>query len=339
MLVRPHPPYGGLPALLVEDRSWLSCQVILEYAVKRGDYFIAGALKSLGPDWAPAIHSRLDEATDASFPHLINVLAHFQYTEIMSELGDRLYSLKKVPYGTAYGYGYYSVNGYRYPDWHQALAIVRFFEIAGGPRFPRANDAHSKAVRIDAAKEWWKANAGRYPRPEPMDWEEEETTIRFSEINPSEVRLWLRGNLNPERYRVLADFNGDGHEDLALSDSLSLLGPGGIRFSVYLNDVNGRYGKIGEMFSHPRHVVVEQHHSYPRLWVFHKRYDEVGLVGYHEIRGRTMMEIEGVEISLVDGGTRIGNAILEAVQQNSDTVMKVQVSTTIDGQVHWGEHP
>ncbi|MEN8254847.1 MAG: hypothetical protein ABFR33_05185 [Verrucomicrobiota bacterium] len=153
--------------------------------------------------------------------------------------------------------------------------------------------------------------------------------------DPSEVALPEDGITNRERYRVIADFDGDGHEDLALSQSLSLFGNGGGPMDIYLGDQRGGYTKIGSTTCFPRNMAIERHHPHNRLWVYWKMGGAEGYLGYHEIREQKMTEFRSIEVFPGDGGTGIGNAIVDAVLDHSDVAIVVEVSSTTGNVVTW----
>jgi hypothetical protein len=159
--------------------------------------------------------------------------------------------------------------------------------------------------------------------------------IAASPGDPSDTPLPDNGISNRERYRVLGDFNGDGLRDFALSQSLSLFGNGGGPFDVYLADSRGGFRRIGETSCFPSGMVVEEYWRFNRLWVFRKMGGSEGYLGYHEIRDSTMTEFRSIEVFPGDGGTRIGNAILDAVMANSDVRLEIQMSKTVGDSVIW----
>lgn len=157
--------------------------------------------------------------------------------------------------------------------------------------------------------------------------------------DPSTTPLPDGSGLNRERYRVIADFDGDGHDDLAISQSLSLFGSGGGRFHIFLSEGQGGYVRIGETFCHARSMAVERRLTHGRLWVYRKAGAAEGSLGYHEIREWKMSEFRSIEVFPGDGGTRMGRAILEAVLDNSYSSMRIQRSTTTGRRVRWEDVP
>ena len=58
------------------------------------------------------------------------------------------------------------------------------------------------------------------------------------------------------RYRFVADFNGNGLEDVALSDDYSTFGTGGGSFRLFLQITNGVYRLVGDFCTYPRLSMI-----------------------------------------------------------------------------------
>jgi hypothetical protein len=140
-----------------------------------------------------------------------------------------------------------------------------------------------------------------------------------------------------ERVRLLADFNADGIQDMALSVDRSLFGNAGGTFALYLGDGNGKYRKHGEFFAHPMAVSLEKINNKVRLWTYYRGGGWIGQIGYNEVLKDRLSEYQSIAIHPGDSGTRMGNAIYESVIYNSDLSITVEWSETTNGIVRWIE--
>ena len=140
-----------------------------------------------------------------------------------------------------------------------------------------------------------------------------------------------------ERYRILADFNGDGIEDLALSYDTSLFGNGGGHFSIYLRNAEGKYQEYDDFGAHPsaNSIALEKWGKEIRLWTYLHGGGGTGSLGYYEVTEEGLSERRSIETHPGDSGTAMGNAIIKAVFENSYVNFTVQQSTTVDGKIEW----
>lgn len=154
--------------------------------------------------------------------------------------------------------------------------------------------------------------------------------------DPSLIPAPTGEGLTGERVRLFADFNGDGREDLALSEDTSDTTFTGRIFTLYLSDYRGKYTcKIGEFFAHPAAIAIEKCGYTVRIWTYFRGGAGEGSLGYQEIQGHKLSEGKAVTIFLGDGCSNIGRAMYAAVFSNSDFPIRAEISTTVDGVVHW----
>jgi len=161
---------------------------------------------------------------------------------------------------------------------------------------------------------------------------EEPTAI----LDPSLIPAPTGEGLTGERIRLLADFNGDGREDLALSEDTSDTTFTGRIFTLYLSDYRGKYTcKIGEFFAHPAAIAIEKCGYTVRIWTYFRGGAGKGSLGYQELQGQKLSEGKAVTIFLGDGCSNMGRAMYAAVFSNSDFPIRAELSTTVNGVVRW----
>lgn len=146
-----------------------------------------------------------------------------------------------------------------------------------------------------------------------------------------------------ERYRLLADFNADGVQDMALSYDTKMFGMAGGHFTLYVANHEGMYRKIGEFFAHTRAIALEKHFSRDsrplvRLWTYHRLSSTEGSIGYRIVEDDRLSPGDQLVIHGGDGGTKMSNDIYKAVFENSDIPIVVERSETeVNGVVNWIE--
>jgi len=153
--------------------------------------------------------------------------------------------------------------------------------------------------------------------------------------NPSEIPLIRDDGTYAERFRVLGDFNCDGIEDMALSIDTKMFGQSGIEMIIFLQDSSGSFLEYDTIFAKPELIATERTISNPRLWIYGRINAQSGILGYSEVLRDSLSDFMSLKIYPGDGGSAIGNALLNAVLNNSDIELKVEKSTTVDGKVKW----
>ncbi len=140
-----------------------------------------------------------------------------------------------------------------------------------------------------------------------------------------------------ERYRILGDFDGDGVEDMAVSGEADLFGNGGGSFTLYLRNADGKYRDRGTFWAHPAAdaIAIERWNHAVRLWTYSHAGGGIGGIGYYDLTENGLSEFHQLTIHPGDSGTKIGNAIVRAVFENSDARLRVQQSYTTDGKIEW----
>jgi hypothetical protein len=153
--------------------------------------------------------------------------------------------------------------------------------------------------------------------------------------DPSQDTLYKDELHSGEHFRILADFNADGIQDMALSYDTSLFGNAGGHFTLYLGNAKGQYRKHGEFFAHTMAVSLEKIGTKVRLWTYVRGGGGIGQIGYYEVLKDKLSEYHSITIHPGDSGTEMGNAICEAVFKNSDLPITVERSVTKKGIVKW----
>jgi hypothetical protein len=118
--------------------------------------------------------------------------------------------------------------------------------------------------------------------------------------------------LSPERYFAELDLNGDGINELIVSESVSLGGTGGLVYSLYLGIGQDRFLFMDRFLSGI--MTIETRGKAKRLWSYSHSSAASGTIQYY------YFDIEGVfqrshqmMIYPGDGGSLIGNMIYHAI--------------------------
>lgn len=85
-----------------------------------------------------------------------------------------------------------------------------------------------------------------------------------------------------ERWRIISDLNGDGVNDLILSDQKDLFGNAGGPWMVYLNS-NGSWRYIGDVGLHPGAVTLEATQDGVNIWNYRRNSARDGHFGYYHV--------------------------------------------------------
>lgn len=149
-----------------------------------------------------------------------------------------------------------------------------------------------------------------------------------------------------ERWRVLADLDGDGDEDLLLSEPTTLFGKMGGGWTVYLHQKDATFTPIGQIDAHPKALALEpdfdrnqkdpDQRVHVRIWVYLRGGGGWGTFGYFRVSGRTVEPLRHLEIYPGDAGTGLGQALYDATFSESPIPFRLQYSrTSPEGEVLW----
>ena len=111
--------------------------------------------------------------------------------------------------------------------------------------------------------------------------------------------------LSPERYFAELDLNGDGTNELIISESVSLGGTGGLIYSLYLGIGQDRFLFVDRFLSGI--MALETQDNTMRLWSYSHSSASSGTIQYYYFdnegafqHGHSMMIYSGVGGSLID---------------------------------------
>lgn len=86
-----------------------------------------------------------------------------------------------------------------------------------------------------------------------------------------------------ERWRIVTDLNGDGSDDLILSEDPAYFGNGGGPWDVYISS-NGNWRCIGDVGMYPGAFAMDKVDDEVELWYYWHDSAREGYVGYHIFR-------------------------------------------------------
>ena len=118
--------------------------------------------------------------------------------------------------------------------------------------------------------------------------------------------------LRPERRYGELDLNGDGTNDLVVSESISLGGTGGLVYNLYLGLGQDRYRQIDCFLAGT--MALEEYAGTRRLWSYTHSSATSGTIQYRYFdRKGVFQKSEALTIHPGDGGSEIGNAVYQAI--------------------------
>lgn len=147
-----------------------------------------------------------------------------------------------------------------------------------------------------------------------------------------------------ERTRILVDLDGDGSEDVLLSNPASA-GNSGVDWSVYLRR-KGDFRRIGNLWAHPKAISFErvpgESHKgiLARVWVYVRSGAGEGSFGYCLVKEDSVEELQAIGIYPGAGKDSIGEKLYAATFGQSPVLFQVEQSrTTETGEVSWHAVP
>lgn len=148
-----------------------------------------------------------------------------------------------------------------------------------------------------------------------------------------------------ERWRIRADLDGDGQEDMLLSGPVSEFGKSGGEWMVYVAR-RGEFQNLGTLTAHPRALSIEPDHArnhnsneeraFCRIWVYLQGSADEGAFGYYRIGAKSIKRVIDLELYPGDGGTDLGRAVYAAVFEKSPIPYRLEHSETDKaGKIQW----
>lgn len=119
---------------------------------------------------------------------------------------------------------------------------------------------------------------------------------------------------SPEyQLEIWADLDGDGVQDHLVSEPVRDFGQSGGSWEVFLGRKEGGFALAGTIYAHPLALRVERGWDSTRLWIYLKSSGSSGGLGYYTLKAGAITGPKEIEIFPGDGGTDLGNALMELV--------------------------
>ncbi len=118
--------------------------------------------------------------------------------------------------------------------------------------------------------------------------------------------------LSPERYFTELDLNGDGIDELIISESASLGGTGGLIYNLYLGIGQDRFLLLSNFLSGI--MAVDTQGETKRLWSYSHSSASSGTIQYYYFDSEDVLQrSHSMIIYPGDGGSLVGNMICRAI--------------------------
>ena len=166
--------------------------------------------------------------------------------------------------------------------------------------------------------------------------------------DPSTIPVKDPGNESSyaERWRILTDLDGDGDDDLLLSEASINFGTMGGGWEVYLQEAENAFSRIGRIDAHPKAISIEPDYDriqrdpekrvHARIWVYLRGGGGWGAFGYFRVGAKTVTDLQRITLYPGDSGTDLGRGIYEAAFAKSPIPFRLQFSeTSPEGRVSW----
>lgn len=145
-----------------------------------------------------------------------------------------------------------------------------------------------------------------------------------------------------ERWRILTDLNGDGNDDLILSEDPAYFGNGGGPWDVYICS-NGNWRCIGDVGMHPGAFALDKVGDVVELWYYWHSSAREGIIGYHAFKPDGTIEREKDENKILVHGDDDDDSLFECLYKavfgyaHRHPYRFEQSETSADGIVTWKE--
>ena len=141
-----------------------------------------------------------------------------------------------------------------------------------------------------------------------------------------------------ERYRILVDFDFDGHDDMLLSEPMAGFGTGGGCWTVY-HWTNGHYQAIGSIGAHYAAWSFEKNPGGEglRLWYYWHSNCRSGMLGYYLISREGVKDEKEQHLFIVMNSDEddVASRLCKMVLKDHGIMYRYETSVTRNGMVAW----
>ena len=141
-----------------------------------------------------------------------------------------------------------------------------------------------------------------------------------------------------ERYRVMVDFDFDGHDDMLLSGPMADFGTGGGCWTVY-HWTNGLYQAIGDIGAHYAAWSFEKNPDGGglRMWYYWHSSCCSGTLGYYQLSEKGVRDGKEQNLFIVmdSAGKDVASQLYSTVIKDHGITYRYETSVTRNGMVAW----
>ncbi len=140
-------------------------------------------------------------------------------------------------------------------------------------------------------------------------------------------------------YRAFADFDGDGLEDVLVSEPMEHAGMGHTVFTMYLA-TNGLYRKAATIGGQAGNIYVEEDSraGCRCTWSYLRSSSRTGLIEQTVVNGSGNVRQTHLDVSISEDGNSescTGDVLLNSIKKLATVPIRWEVSTTVNGVTSW----
>lgn len=151
--------------------------------------------------------------------------------------------------------------------------------------------------------------------------------------DPSFVPLYLADTIPEFRWRAYGDINGDGIDDLVLSDGFSEMSQNGLPLFVFFGDSSGLFIFYDSLYGSLGDLCFERLGNRMRIWTYWHHSAIEGTIAWQWLSDSGFVNGGSFLVFSGDMGTEMGRAMCDAVFQHCAVSFRCEEYRIVDRKV------